>query len=506
MPEDKFSWWLGLRHGGMIISPALLKEVFSEGYIVPTNYDYRNLRDNYIKFEKWWNDERRSTTQLNKLYSWLDIVLERFLKLNYMQWRKGNEISSEQAVQTILGERIKPNRLYYRTTSDENPSIALFVDPALRLGMGKSKKNYGKVLEYLRGRKIKLGLFTNGIQFRLCYAGLDHDSWVEWDAANWFEEGEFLPQLYGFYYLIGQQGFESRDGYNFPLLDAIESSRTRQGELSSVLGEQVRQAIEILLNEFAKIKKKYPDFINAIKTNPDGSEITDDGVLSAIFQASVRIIMRIVVVLFAEARDLLPRSNELYHNHYGVEGLFEQLRKAKSGESSEFMEDISSGWIRLLSLFRIIYYGSPVPDLQSPAYGGELFESGNIKDYNQVKRAISLFEDARFEINNNAVLKILEKLKYGKLKIKQGRSSIYVKGPVDFRELRTEFIGMIYEGILDYELRAAKEPMILINAGLQPILPLSVVEGLSDRQIKDLFDKLKQKSKMMTKMNLLMKK
>jgi hypothetical protein len=33
--------------------------------------------------------------------------------------------------------------------------------------------------------------------------------------------------------------------------------------------------------------------------------------------------MRCVVVLFAEARDLLPRDNPIYHSSYGLQGLRE---------------------------------------------------------------------------------------------------------------------------------------------------------------------------------------
>lgn len=489
MTEDKNSWWSELRHGGMLISPAVLKEIFPDGYVQPSNWKYRILREKYLKFEKWWNDDNRSKTQLAPLHSWLDSVLEDFLETNTNQWLKGNEVSPEQAITTLSGERIKPNRIYYRSASDEKPSLVVFVDSNPKLGFGKSRREYGKVLEYLRTKKLKLAIFTNGYIIRLCYAGLDNDSFVEWDTSNWFAEGELAIQLYGFYTLLGKYGFEKRNNIDFPLLKAIEDSRTRQGELSSVLGEQVRQAIEILLNQFSLARLKNPSFTDPIK-NSTGEED-----LQAIFQAAVRIIMRIVVLLFAEARDLLPKSNELYHNHYGIEGLFEQLRKAKVGESNDFFEDSDSSWIRFLSLCRIVHQGSPFPDLQIPAYGGELFSLGDINSSDNLKRAIALFEDPQLHINNESFLKILERLKYGKLKIKQGRTSTYVKGPVDFRELRTEFIGMIYEGILDYELKSAKEPMVLLNIGPQPILPLSVLESLNEKQIKDLFEKIKQKDK-----------
>lgn len=492
MNTDNNSWWLELKHGGMIISPALLKEVFPEENIEPPWYLYTKLRDHYLKFKNWWDTPNRSQTQLALLHSWLDTLLEDFLQLPSTNWLKGSYISQDQSFTNLIGEKIKPNRLYIKEKDDTSPSIALFADSSPRLGIGKSRKQYGKLLEYLRAKKIKIGILTNGIQVRLCYAGLDHDSWVEWDVTNWFEGQEFLQQLYGFYTLLGKTGIEPRDKFDFPLLNAIENSRTKQGELSSVLGEQVRQSIEVILDEFGKLKENNPSIIDVIKNGPDGNIINDEVVLKSILQASIRIVMRLVVIFFAEARDLLPKSNEYYYYNYGLEGLFEQLRKATSFESEEYLEDCTNGWLRLSGLFRMIYFGSQHPNIQIPQYSGQLFEPGSSESPDPVKRALSVFEHNEFEASNNSILKILENLKYGKLKIKQGRKSIYVKGPVDFRELRTEFIGMIYEGILDYELRTAKEPMVLINAGLQPILPLSVLENLNDKQIKNLFEKLKK--------------
>ena len=38
--------------------------------------------------------------------------------------------------------------------------------------------------------------------------------------------------------------------------------------------------------------------------------------------------MRLVVILFAESRELLPRDNSLCHESYGLNGLLEQLERA----------------------------------------------------------------------------------------------------------------------------------------------------------------------------------
>ena len=47
---------------------------------------------------------------------------------------------------------------------------------------------------------------------------------------------------------------------------------------------------------------------------------------------------------------------------------------------------------------------------------------------------------------------------------------------MDYTDLRTEFIGLIYEGLLDYKLKRTTEqigPQVFLNLGREPVLPLS---------------------------------
>ena len=47
-----------------------------------------------------------------------------------------------------------------------------------------------------------------------------------------------------------------------------------------------------------------------------------------IYRAACRVAMRLVVILFAESRDLLPNENNaLYHDSYGLNGLLEELER-----------------------------------------------------------------------------------------------------------------------------------------------------------------------------------
>ena len=51
--------------------------------------------------------------------------------------------------------------------------------------------------------------------------------------------------------------------------------------------------------------------------------------LAAIYQAATRVVMRLVLVLYAEARDLLPANVEAYHDSYGVGSLYDTLARRR---------------------------------------------------------------------------------------------------------------------------------------------------------------------------------
>ena len=78
--------------------------------------------------------------------------------------------------------------------------------------------------------------------------------------------------------------------------------------------------------------------------------------------------MRLVVILFAESRDLLPRDNPLYHESYGLHGLFERLERAAARGGS--LAGSFGAWPRILALFALVREGSHHPD---PACGSGTF-------------------------------------------------------------------------------------------------------------------------------------
>ena len=488
--EENIKWWSELKHGGMLISPVLVEQYFANIDEI-SNYKYNQLRDKYISFESIRSSQKDiEKIDTKVITTWIDYVLHVILEHNPDHIAKGKYINEKYKLRTILGQQLSPDRVIFSDASRQYPILLVSIQKSDKIGIGKDRKKYTEFIELLRGTGVKLGVITNGVQFRLCYAGLDYDAWTEWDASMWFIEGEWRKQLDGFIALVGKNGLKLEDN-NPKLRSIIEESRNKQSEISDILGQQIREAVEILINQLDITVKTNPELLEAITKDIDGTQKSDQQINNALYQAASRIIMRIVVLLFAEARNLLPRDIIEYNESYGIEGLFEQLKMALVYENQLNIKNQYGAWRRIISLFNLVHEGSSHYIVPLQGYGGILFERGDLSSEDEILQCISIFESINFKLSDYQVYQILEKIKIGKLKVKQGNKNVWVKGPVDFSDLKTEYIGIMYEGLLDYSLKRASEPLIILNIGTQPILPLYNLEKMTDKEIRDLIKKLK---------------
>ena len=333
-----------------------------------------------------------------------------------------------------------------------------------------------------------------------------------------------------------------------PLLQHIRDTRKGQAELSEVLGERVREAVELLIQGHGE----------ALKAHCAAVDPAD------VYRAACRVAMRLVVILFAESRDLLPRDNAVYHESYGLNGLLERLEHAAARGGAPAAGGISA-WPRVLALFRLVREGSHHPDLPVTAYGGDLFAPGvpgaGTNDHDAafqpldpygarsagiavrdaaaarpldppgehgagtntreaaasrpsrpfdspgtrgaedgLAQALTVFESACFEsgaevMPDRDVHALLKLLTRTTIRIRQGRGgAVRTVVPVDFSDLSSEYVGILYEGLLDYELKTAPpgDPVIFLAVGDQPALPLSRLEAMDEPALKALFESLKE--------------
>ena len=471
--REQYDWWTSLKHGGLLIAPGKLDQYFPAAAEPLPRRHAEQLRRDLTRFVP---GDSQSLSYL------LDTVLQEVLGLDRRLWFKANQLGTEWSHKAITGETIRPRRVWVDAHEHAFP---VFVEKDVaRIGIGRGRRTVSRVIEWLRRADQKVALLTNGRQWRLIHAGADYAAWAESDTDQWFVEGQPGPQVDAFRLLLNPHTLSTEAADATPLLwTAIQASRQGQAELSAELGERVRRAVELLIRESAVSVDRVRSQANF--TNND------------LYIAANRIIMRCVIILFAEARDLLPRDNVIYHDSYGLQGLREQLDRLAGGRAQERLRHSYSAWPRLLALFRLMYHGSPHESLPIPAYSGQLFAPGDLAARDPITRALVAFEQINPCPSDAAIYRILEFLTKSKIKVRQGNRSTWVDAPVDFSDLSTEYIGILYQGLLDFELRQADpdEPMIFLNLGDQPVLPLSRLENMDDAALSALVEKLKTASK-----------
>ena len=336
-------------------------------------------------------------------------------------------------------------------------------------------------------------MLTNGHQFRLVYAGLDFESWCEWESDRWFDDGDGTEELAGLRQLLSPDALKPIKPGTSGLLDAVEESRKRQADLSSVLRENVRQAVELLLDEVSSANRTETNLFASLTAASSERPLTDAEAHEALLQATVRVVMRLVVCLFAESRQLLPVNDPIYSQAYGVRSLYELLEETTRNEGgTHSLLNRNMAWPRLMALFRLIYGGSAHGAFPLRAYGGVLFRPGDDESDEPVARALHILEHS-VGVCDATIYSVLRKLLRGPLPVLRGHAKTFVEGPVDYTDLRTEFIGLIYEGLLDYRVKRTDDeigPQVFLNLGREPVLPLARLEDMLANDKKALKDLL----------------
>lgn len=473
--KDSLAWWSSLHHGGMLLDlPRLAQLLLLSESLKPISYhDQDRLRRAIIQFKESPDSERSNLVKT---------VLEGVCGFHPMSgvWKRGSEVDPSWARTALTGEPLKPSHLWIGTNGALLP---VFIDKEKRIGIGRGARSVSQALQWMRKADHSLALITNGQQFRILYAGLSYEAFVEWDQHQWLDAGVPTAELEGLRRLLNPKTITPATSDSpSPFLEAINDSRKGQGDLTEILGERVRQAAELLVQGHAQ----------AIASQIAQSQFTPQ----ELYRASVRMIMRLVIVLFAESRDaLLPRDNPIYFQSYSLAGLREQLDRLQPAR----LRNAFAAYPRILSLCRLIYEGSSHESLLVRAYGGQLFQPGDPNSSDGQSRALALLESGCYEydlMNDQLVHQILNLLSRTKVRVRQGRQNTWVAAPVDFSALESEYIGILYEGLLDFELRQASidQPVVFLNVGNQPALPLSTLEQMDDRALKNLLESMKDTS------------
>ncbi len=310
----------------------------------------------------------------------------------------------------------------------------------------------------LRARNVPTGVVTDGRWWAVVWAPVGGTTGAAvWDASLWGEEPESFR---AFVALLQRPQFLAVEADNtLPAL--LAESLNAQEEVTETLGLQVRDAVELLLETLDRLDAE-SGFLG---------EVTDDD----LYDGVVTLMMRIVFLLFAEERRLLPSDDAIYVAAYSIGRLVEQLEVAEALAGPQALEYRTGAWHRLLATSRALHSGVAHEDLRLPPYGGGLFDP----DRFPWLEGRTTGEDASTRppaVDDATVLRLLRAVQY----VEVGGE----RRKLTFRALDVEQIGYVYEGLLELEVRTATEVTLSLTRpkdwpkGKEPSeLPLSLADS-----------------------------
>ena len=221
-------------------------------------------------------------------------------------------------------------------------------DNAITGAGGLDASPQGRAERLLRGTGAPAGVLFNGVALRLISAPRGESSgWMDFRFADLINTaGRALCSALRL--LLSEQRLlalprEQR------LAALLESSRKYQNEVSERLSEQVLHALYELLRGF---QAAHDSSQGQLLREP----LSEDGDRNDIYRGLLSVILRLVFLLYAEERGMLP-EDESFARYYSLTGLYQRLRE-DAALNPDTMDQRFGAWAQLLVLFRLIHDGA----------------------------------------------------------------------------------------------------------------------------------------------------
>ena len=333
-------------------------------------------------------------------------------------------------------------------------------DRVARTKAGTDASPHGRMERLLRGTGAPAGLLFNGTALRLISAPHGESSgWLDFRVADMAQTAG-RPIAAAMRLLLKESRLltgpkEKR------LAGLLAESRKFQNEVSERLAEQVLHALYELLRGFqaAHDTSKGELLATPLKDNPDD-----------IYRALLTLVLRLVFLLYAEERDLLPQD-ETYLKGYSLAGLHQRLTE-DAAQHPDTMDQRYGAYAQLLALFRMVHDGARSGAMKLPPRHGALFDPERYRFLegrgHQTDAARQTSE--RIEspwVSDGTIYRVLEKL-------------IVLNGErISYRALDVEHIGSVYQTMMGFRLEQATGQSIAIKAAKKHGAPATVdVEAL----------------------------
>ena len=372
----------------------------------------------------------------------------------------------------LFGDAESKARAAGRTVSADRFEDAVVVEESKRNGralesrgggLGSSGSTpHGQILRYLSTADVeskgtvRWGILTNGDVWRLYdYRTRPRSSgYFEVDAAPL--HGEFEDdQLRLFYLLFNRKAFTLQHGATTTFIeDAIEEGRRYEERVAQDLSNVV----------FGEL---FPKLATALAQESHGS-------LDEVRSATLIFLYRLLFVLYAEDRGLLPVNDSRYDD-YGLRKRVRDDISARMERQDTLSTAATSYYDHLSTLFRLIDNGDSSIGL--PPYNGGLFSAD----------AARLLESAR--VADSVIGPVVYAMSHSRADLPPGSTPRFV----NYRDMSVQQLGSIYERLLERELSSDPDGGVYVR--LNPyarkdsgsfFTPQNLVDLIIDRTLKPL--------------------
>lgn len=351
-------------------------------------------------------------------------------------------------------ETLSPTHVLLATRDPEEPLLLVreeprgtdldAVPPERADGRGWRASPEARFERLLRDTGIPIGLLFNGSSLRLVYAPRTETAGHLTFPLRAMCEVAGRPILAGLGMLLHQDRlFMGPKESRLPAI--LAESRKYQSTVSTQLAGQVLDALHALVRGFQAANEVDPrgrgellrEAMNADRAHVYG------GLLATL--------MRLVFILYAEDRELLPVSG-VYPGSYSVTGLFERLR-ADAGRHPDTMHARYGAWAQLLTLFRVLHDGARAAEMHLPARAGRLFDPDAYPFLEGRAYGTRRVKGERITpplVSDGVIHEVLGLL-------------LYLDGDrLSYRSLEVQQIGSVYEEMMGFTLEEARGRSIAV--------------------------------------------
>jgi hypothetical protein len=241
-------------------------------------------------------------------------------------------------------------------------------------------------------------LCCNGAALRVVDA---HHTWsrhyLEFDLALLSREP---PARMVFWSAVRAEAMAARP----PLLDRATVLSTRHGAaVCRALGEGVLDALGLLLSALASARPEQTPLV--------------------LFEQSLTVLYRVLFLLFAEARALVPMWHPVYRERYSIEAIVATLIAGRRYRGV---------WHAVLAISRLAHAGCSAGELKVTAFNGRLFAPAHSAAFDRTRIDDAVMGAAVMAVGTTG-------------------SPAAGRARISYRDLDVEQLGAVYERVLEYE-------------------------------------------------------